>query len=121
MQRQRQADLLNRMVSDIDVLDNLYVRVLTPFLMALLVAVIMLVVLHFFNLTIAWWVFSMLLASIIVIPVLSAVLSKKAGSALAEQLKALRVTVVESVQNVTEIRLFAVLSQYQALVLHARA
>ena len=117
VQRQRQADLLNRMVSDIDALDNLYVRVLTPFLMALLVAVIMLGVLHFFNITIAWWVFGMLLASIIVIPLLSAVLSKKAGGALAEQLKALRVTVVESVQNVTEIRLFALLPQYQTRVL----
>ncbi len=103
--RYHSAELLTRMVADVDALDNLYIRVLTPILTALSVMLLVLWYLHFFSMTIAWVVLGMLLLTLILVPVVLAGLGKNSGQQQLLCMAALRTTVVESVQGLADLLL----------------
>jgi len=106
MQGLRQGELLNRLVADIDTLDHLYLRLITPMLAALLT----LVGLYFF---VAWidaqlaLVLCVSLLSIwLVLPCFFYFLGRVPGIKQLESKRVFRVQILEYVQGLAEISLF---------------
>lgn len=103
----RSSDLLNRLVSDIDAMDNLYVRVITPIILALLVIVSILCYFSFFSVKLALFISACLLITGVSTPLLSNLLSSKAGQSLQETINKLRTQIIDFNQGLMELTIFA--------------
>jgi ATP-binding cassette subfamily C protein CydC len=112
----RGSELLNRLVSDVDAMDNLYIRVLTPIFLALIVALALLVFLLFINVALAWLVFAALLFSGVFVSVITLILGKKPGAAIQKSLSELRVKFVAQLQGMLELKIFHAYDSYSAVV-----
>ncbi len=102
----RSGDLLNRIIADIEALDNLYLRVLSPSVIAVLLTAGLLIFLWRFDAFIA---LSVLLAMAIggfAIPVAAAGLGAAAGRRLARNNAQLRTAMVASLQGMAELLVF---------------
>lgn len=102
----RSGDILSRIVADIDVLDNLYVRVLSPSVVALLLWITLLLFLWVFDPIIAGSAFVFLLAAGFVVPALAIRVSAKPGRQLPLRTADLRVRIVEGLQGLAELLVF---------------
>lgn len=102
----RSGDLLNHLVSDIETLQNVYARVLAPPLIALFVGIGMWLLLGAFHPLLALVFCSLFLLSAIGIPLVTALLSQKAGQQLIQSRAALNAHMVESLQGITDILAF---------------
>ena len=68
LNRYRNSDLLNRLVSDVDTLDSLYLRLIAPFITAIFVILAMCIGLSFVNAPLALGLGVSLLLLVFVIP-----------------------------------------------------
>lgn len=102
----RSGDILNRIVSDIDALDNLYVRVLSPSVVALLLWLTLLLFLWIFAPVIAGSAFLFLFAAGFVVPAVAVRVSAKPGRQLPRRTADLRVRIVEGLQGLAELLVF---------------
>ncbi|UCG12748.1 MAG: cysteine/glutathione ABC transporter ATP-binding protein/permease CydC [Deltaproteobacteria bacterium] len=102
----RSADILNRIVADIDALDNLYVRVLSPSVVALLLGIIVLSFLWIFDPVIAGTAFLFLFAAGFAVPVVAAKVSEQTARQLPLRTADLRVRIVEGLQGLPELLVF---------------
>jgi len=102
----RSADILNRIVSDIDALDNLYVRTLSPSVVAILTILMVVGLLAFFDTWMAGYTLLFLLISAILIPLLAAKAGAETGRKLVLQTTILRIRIVESIQGMAGLMLF---------------
>ena len=102
----RSGDILNRIVADIDALDNLYVRVLSPSVVALLLWIILLLFLWVFDPLIAGSAFLFLFAAGFVVPAVAVRASEKPGRQLPLRTADLRVRIVEGLQGLAELLVF---------------
>ncbi|MFW3573250.1 heme ABC transporter ATP-binding protein/permease CydC [Kosakonia cowanii] len=84
--RFRQGDVLNRVVADVDTLDHLYLRVISPLVGALVVIIVVLVGLSVLDLSLALMLSGIMLATLLILPPLF----YRAGKATGENLTALR-------------------------------
>ncbi|MEC5341839.1 cysteine/glutathione ABC transporter ATP-binding protein/permease CydC [Brenneria populi] len=84
--RFRQAELLNRLVADVDTLDHLYLRVISPLVSALLVILIVAYGLSWLDVSLALTLCVIMLALLLLIPVIF----YRAGRAIGQDLTALR-------------------------------
>ncbi|QNQ19789.1 cysteine/glutathione ABC transporter ATP-binding protein/permease CydC [Kosakonia sp. SMBL-WEM22] len=84
--RFRQGDVLNRVVADVDTLDHLYLRVISPLVGALVVIIVVLVGLSVLDLSLALTLSGIMLATLLILPPLF----YRAGKATGENLTALR-------------------------------
>ncbi|GAB7259329.1 hypothetical protein DZS_27510 [Dickeya ananatis] len=66
--RFRQAELLNRLVADVDTLDHLYLRVISPLISALVVIVALAYGLSFLDTSLALTLAAIMLALLVVLP-----------------------------------------------------
>lgn len=82
----RQAELLNRLVADVDTLDHLYLRVLSPLLSAFVVILVVTLGLYWLDPSLALMLGAIMLAVLLVIPPLF----YRAGKPLGEDLTRLR-------------------------------
>lgn len=104
--RYRSGDILSRIISDIDALDNLYLRVLSPSVVAALMALIILFFLWFFDPTIALCIFFFLLLAGVVAPVVAGRAGAGAGRELALRTASLRTRIVDGIQGLSELLVF---------------
>lgn len=102
----RSGDILSRIVADIDVLDNLYVRVLSPSVVASLLWIILLLFLWVFDPVIAGSAFVFLFAAGFVVPAVAVRVSAKPGRQLPLRTADLRVRIVEGLQGLAELLVF---------------
>ena len=102
----RSADILNRIVSDIDALDNLYVRALSPSVVAVLTILVVVGLLSIFDVWMAGCALVFLLVSGIVVPITAAKAGSGLGRKLVLQTAALRICIVETVQGMAVLMLF---------------
>lgn len=100
------GDLLNRIVSDIDALDNLYLRVVTPGLIALIITGLVFLLLHFFAMSIAWVVLLTLVIAIFLVPIFISRLGQKPGRNITLTTGILRTQIIENLQNLSELLVF---------------
>ncbi|MDH2068498.1 cysteine/glutathione ABC transporter ATP-binding protein/permease CydC [Pantoea sp. GD03673] len=79
----RQADLLNRFVADIDTLDHLYLRVISPLLGAFVVIVVVTFGMSFIDVSLALTLGGIMLSTLVLMPSLFYRLGAPAGIAIA--------------------------------------
>ena len=102
----RSADLLSRLVGDIETLDSLYLRILVPTLAALAVLPILVVVLARRDPALAATVGLLFVGCAVVIPLVAARMAWRSGAATGEAASALRVAVLDAVSGLREVRAF---------------
>jgi ATP-binding cassette subfamily C protein CydC len=108
----RSGDILQRIVADIEALDNLYLRVLSPSVVAVLMSFMVLLFLWIFDPLIALSVFIFLFAAGFGVPALVAGIGAAIGRDLARQSADLRIYVVEMIQGMPEILVFGARHRY---------
>jgi ATP-binding cassette subfamily C protein CydC len=106
LMRHGTADLLNRVVADIDALDNLFVRVLSPSVVAVVTVVVVTVLLSTFDPAIAAAALLFMMAAGLGVPWAAAKSGALAGEALSRQTRVLRVRVVEGIQGLAELSVY---------------
>jgi ATP-binding cassette subfamily C protein CydC len=109
--RFRSGDILNRIVSDIEALDNLYLRVLSPAAVALLVSLLVCSLLSVFDGGIAATSGMLLALAGIGVSAAATRAGAAAGSAIAARSADLRVRLVEGLQGLAEIILFGAVAE----------
>ena len=108
----RSGDILNRIVADIDALDNLYLRVLSPTLIALLMMFLTTAFLWIFNPLIALCTALFLLVAGFGVPLVALRVGSAVGLKLTHGIADLRIRIVDGLQGLPELLVFGAASQY---------
>ena len=111
--RFRSGDILNRIVADIEALDNLYLRALAPAVVALLGSVFLFFLLAAFDAWIGATVWLLLVFAGSGVSVGAARAAEPAGRLVAVRSAELRTRAVEGLQGLAEIVLFGAAPRYQ--------
>ena len=106
LNRYRNSDLLNRLVSDVDTLDRLYLRLLAPFFTAAFVIIAMTIGLSFVNIPLALGLGLFLLILLIIIPTVFYRLGQEFGELLIQARATYRTQFLEFIQAQAELLLF---------------
>ncbi len=109
----RRGDLLNRLVADIDTLDHLYLRLLTPLLASLLMLIGLYFFVSWFDAQLAVTLCCMLLAVWLLLPTVFYFLGRKPGIEQLETKRQLRVQLLEYLQGQAELTLFGAQEVYR--------
>jgi ATP-binding cassette subfamily C protein CydC len=99
----RSGDLLSRIRADIDMLDNLYIRIIVPLAVAVIGMLLTTWVISRYHASLAIVLFMLLLMAGLVLPAVIAKLGKRPGLVVVEQSSLLRTQVVDSVQGMAEL------------------
>lgn len=116
LRRFRQADLLNRMVSDIDALDNLYLRLLTPLVCAVVGVVGLAVLVGVCSIAAMLWLMLVLIPTLLLLPLLFYRLGNQAGKAVTESKGQLRTRLHDYVAGQAELLIFGAELEYRKAV-----
>ena len=100
------GDLLSRLVADIDTLQEFYVRVISPPLVAIIIGLIMWFVLGAFNVLFALTLLAFYLLAGVGVPLLTYLLSRKLGQRLVATRSALHMALIDSIQGVADLLAF---------------
>lgn len=106
LNRYRNSDLLNRLVSDVDTLDSIYLRLLAPFFTAAFVIIAMTIGLSFVNIPLALGLGLFLLILLIIIPTVFYRLGQEFGERLIQARATYRTQFLEFIQAQAELLLF---------------
>jgi ATP-binding cassette subfamily C protein CydC len=112
----RSADVLNRIVADIDALDNLYLRVLSPSIVALVTSILVVVFLGLFDPLMALSVAMFLVIAGFGVPAIVLRLAGSSGHELAHHISNLRIRIVDALQGLPELLVFGAYPQQIDLV-----
>ncbi|MGL4204978.1 MAG: heme ABC transporter ATP-binding protein/permease CydC [Aeromonadaceae bacterium] len=110
----RQGDLLNRLVADIDAMDHVYLRLITPLITALLTLGLLLLCLGWLDLELARVLTLGLLALALAIPTLLYYLGRQPGRQLSQSRARLRTGYVAYLDTQAELLLFGAEAQQRA-------
>ncbi|ABV38452.1 ABC transporter for cysteine ATP-binding protein [Shewanella sediminis HAW-EB3] len=114
LQGLRQGDLLNRLVADIDTLDHLYLRLLTPMAASLLMLGALYLFVAWFDAQLALILCGILLAVWLLLPFIFYRLGRKPGIEQLEAKRHFRVQLLEFIQGQAEITLFGASDRFRA-------
>jgi ATP-binding cassette subfamily C protein CydC len=109
----RTADLLNRLITDINSLDNLYLRVLSPSLVALVTGILVSLFLGWVAPSLGTLLFVALLVSGLLIPMLGHKLGAVTGREMVGYASSLRLRTLSYVQGMAELHVYSALNQQQ--------
>ncbi len=112
----RSADVLNRIVADIDALDNLYLRVLSPSIVALVTSILVVVLLGIFDPRMALSVAMFLVIAGFGVPAMVLRLAGSSGPELAHHISNLRIRIIDALQGLPELLVFGAYRQQIDLV-----
>ena len=102
----RSGDILGRLVEDIDTLDNLYLRVLSPTVVALAIALLLFLFLGCFDTVIAMVGVLFLLIAGFAVPFAAGAHGDKIGRQLTRRSARLRICIVDGIQAINELLVF---------------
>ena len=102
----RSGDLLNRIVADVETLEDFYVRVVSPSLVALLVAIGMVIFFGTYSAGLAWTYLAFLLLLGLGVPFLAWALSRNPGAQLVRQRAGLQARLVDGIQGLADLLAF---------------
>ncbi len=102
----RSGDLLNRIVADIEALDNLYLRVLSPSVVALIMSVLVVGFLWLFDPLIAMAAALFLLIAGFCVPLAALRLGEACGQEMTHRISDLRIRIVDDLQGLSELLIF---------------
>lgn len=106
LQQFRSADLLNRLIADVNALDNLYLRVLAPSAIAVLVSVLVLAFLTLYSPAIALLTALGLLLAGVVTPLLAHLLARRVGEQQLMATSRLRQQLIALVQGLADLYIY---------------
>lgn len=121
MQGFRQGELLNRLVADIDTLDHLYLRLLTPMLSALILLSGLFLFVAWIDAKLALILCVSLLLIWLILPCIFYLLGRKPGMKLMESKRVLRIRILEFVQGLAEISLFGANDRFREQLAQSEA
>lgn len=102
----RSGDLLSRIVADVETLENFYVRVVAPPLVATVIAAGMTSFFGRYDLHLAWIYLAFTLVLGTGVPLLSWALSRRAGTELVSRRAALQARLVDGIQGLADLLVF---------------
>ncbi|MBB2155998.1 thiol reductant ABC exporter subunit CydC [Gluconacetobacter diazotrophicus] len=102
----RAGDLLSRLVSDVEALDGLYLRILVPLAGACLILPFLVLAVAPVDPTLAAIVGGLFVAGAFLLPLAAAMLGRREGALLTHRLAGLRIGVLDLVTGLREIRAF---------------
>lgn len=114
LQGLRRGDLLNRLVADIDTLDHLYLRLLTPMAASLMMIGTLLVFLGWFDSHLALSLCALLLAAWLILPLVFYYLGKAPGQVLMHAQRQYRIELLDVIQGQAELSIFGANQRYLA-------
>ncbi|MEX0515653.1 cysteine/glutathione ABC transporter ATP-binding protein/permease CydC [Raoultella planticola] len=111
--RFRQGELLNRVVADVDTLDHLYLRVISPLIGALVVIVVVTAGLSILDVTLALTLGGIMLVTLLVLPPLFYRAGKPAGESITQMRGQYRHQLTAWLQGQAELMLFSASDRYR--------
>ncbi|NRD75313.1 cysteine/glutathione ABC transporter ATP-binding protein/permease CydC [Shewanella sp. VB17] len=114
LQGLRQGDLLNRLVADIDTLDHLYLRLLTPMAASFMLLVALYFFVAWFDTELALLLCTSLLVTWLLLPLIFYYLGRRPGVEMLEHKRYLRVQLLEFIQGQAEISLFGATDRFRS-------
>ncbi|KYN87844.1 amino acid ABC transporter ATP-binding protein [Vibrio cidicii] len=112
----RDADLLNRLVADIDSMDHVYLRLISPMVVGTLGIAGLTAVLCWFDMTLGLTLGAILLALLLCWPVLFYKLGKRNGAELTQHRAQLRIATLDWLQGYSELTLFGAEARYRTAI-----
>ncbi|KYN81005.1 amino acid ABC transporter ATP-binding protein [Vibrio cidicii] len=112
----RDADLLNRLVADIDSMDHVYLRLISPMVVGTLGIAGLTAVLCWFDMTLGLTLGAILLALLLCWPVLFYKLGKRNGAELTQHRAQLRIAALDWLQGYSELTLFGAEARYRTAI-----
>ncbi|MGR5320456.1 heme ABC transporter ATP-binding protein/permease CydC [Vibrio sp. DNB22_19_1] len=113
----RDADLLNRLVADVDAMDHVYLRLISPVIVGVFGILSLTAVLAFFDWHLALLLGGTLTVMLLVWPVLFYKLGKNNGEHLTQNKAQLRVATLDWLQGYSELSLFGAEERYRNVIL----
>ncbi|KAB0464749.1 heme ABC transporter ATP-binding protein/permease CydC [Vibrio kanaloae] len=113
----RDADLLNRLVADVDAMDHVYLRLVSPVTVGVFGIFFLTLFLMWFDTSLGLILGSILLIMLLVWPVLFYKLGKRNGGELTQNKADLRVTTLDWVEGCSELTLFGAEERYRNAIL----
>ncbi|MER2472013.1 heme ABC transporter ATP-binding protein/permease CydC [Photorhabdus laumondii] len=111
--RFRQGELLNRLVADVETLDHLYLRVISPILSALIVIMVLTFGLGFLDLTLAYTLGGIMLALLILLPSVFYNAGKSVGRNLTILRGQYRTQLTAALQGQAELMVFSAVGRFR--------
>ncbi|HEY2454009.1 MAG TPA: cysteine/glutathione ABC transporter ATP-binding protein/permease CydC [Scandinavium sp.] len=111
--RFRQGELLNRVVADVDTLDHLYLRVISPLISALVVILVVTFGLSFLDVTLALTLGGIMLLTLVVLPPLFYRAGKPTGESLTKLRGDYRQQLTAWLQGQAELTIFDASTRYR--------
>lgn len=116
LQNYRSGDLLSRIRADIDALENFYLRILAPLLVAAISGLAILLFLAQYSMILMLIELALLMIAGVAIPLLVNHLAHQAASRKVETTSALRSAVIDSTQGMSELLIYGASAQQAAKV-----
>ncbi len=114
--RFRQGELLNRIVADVDTLDHLYLRVISPLVGALVVILVVTIGLSVLDVTLALTLGGIMLATLLLLPPLFYRAGKPTGEQITQLRGQYRQQLTSWLQGQAELMLFNASDRYRKLM-----
>jgi ATP-binding cassette subfamily C protein CydC len=111
--RFRQGELLNRVVADVDTLDHLYLRVISPLVGALVVILVVMVGLSVLDVSLALMLGGIMLATLLILPPLFYRAGKPTGESLTAMRGQYRQQLTSWLQGQAELTIFGASHRYR--------
>lgn len=102
----RSGDLLSRVISDVKTLENFYIRVISPPIIALIISLATSVYLSLYHPSLGWTLFLFLLMNGVGLPLLMPLLNRKAGCKLVATRARLHTQLVDGIQGLSDLLAF---------------
>ncbi|WP_146442026.1 heme ABC transporter ATP-binding protein/permease CydC [Vibrio kanaloae] len=113
----RDADLLNRLVADVDAMDHVYLRLVSPVTVGVFGIFFLTLFLMWFDTALGLILGSILLIMLLVWPILFYKLGKRNGGELTQNKAELRVTTLDWIEGCSELTLFGAEERYRNAIL----
>ena len=114
----RSSDLLSRLQSDIEQLDNFYLRIALPVIVALISVPIIYAVSAYYYAPVAMVLLFALIATGVVLPMWVAKKSQKSGAVISIEQQQLSSAIIEGLQGMRELEIYGASEQQKNHVLH---
>ncbi|TFH93475.1 heme ABC transporter ATP-binding protein/permease CydC [Vibrio ouci] len=116
----RDADLLNRLVADVDAMDHVYLRLISPMVVGTLGILGLTALVCWFDRELGLTLGAILMSLVLAWPVLFYKLGKRNGSELTQHKAQLRISTLDWLQGYSELTLFGAEERYRNAILNAQ-
>ena len=113
LKKYRKGALLDRLVADIDALDQLYLRLVSPLLSAVLVTALMTLFLSFFSVKLSLILMGIATGWIVLMPVLFYFLGRRAGHSIGKYQGELRQGILDFIQGMAELNIYGAVTRFR--------